>query len=100
MTRIPVNTAIPEELKELFAAATNGRQPPLNLHSQMACAPAVLAAYVAIRRALEEHGTLDRRTRLALMLAVSTIDRCEYTQAVTTCWPPAPGSTSRRSTRS
>jgi alkylhydroperoxidase family enzyme len=50
----------------------------------MACAPAVLAAYVGIRRALEEHGTLNRRTRLALMLAVSSIDRCEYTQAVNT----------------
>jgi AhpD family alkylhydroperoxidase len=84
MTRIPVNTSIPEELHELLDAASNARRPPLNLHTQMAASPAVLAAYVGIRRALEEHGTLDRRTRIALMLAVSSTDRCEYTQAVNT----------------
>ena len=82
MTRISHDTEIPEELEELFAAATNGRRPPLNLHRQMAGAPAVLGAYVGIRRALEEHGTLDRRTRCALMLAVSSANRCVYTLAV------------------
>lgn len=82
MPRIPLAESVPEDLGELFSAATNGRRPPLNLHAQMAGAPVVLAAYVGIRRAIEAHGTLDRRTRFALMLAVSGVTGCEYTQAV------------------
>jgi hypothetical protein len=58
--------------------------PPLNVHSQMATSPVVLAAYVGIRRALEAHSTFEPRTRFALMLAVSAIDSCTYTQAVNT----------------
>jgi alkylhydroperoxidase/carboxymuconolactone decarboxylase family protein YurZ len=82
MPRIPLAEAVPDDLGELFAAATNGRRPPLNLHAQMVSAPVVLAAYVGMRRAIEEHGTLDLRTRFALMLAVSAATGCEYTQAV------------------
>jgi|tagenome__1003787_1003787.scaffolds.fasta_scaffold20975630_5 AhpD family alkylhydroperoxidase len=84
MSRIAVDSEIPEELEDLFTAATNGRRAALNLHNQMVGAPAVLAAYVGIRRALEEHSTLDRRARSALMLAVSSANRCVYTLAVNT----------------
>jgi AhpD family alkylhydroperoxidase len=95
MTRIAPASTVPDDLGDLFATATNGRRPPLSLHSQMASAPAVLAAYVGIRRAIEEHGSLDRRTRSAIMLAVSGADGCEYTQSVNTLlatragWGPA-----------
>jgi alkylhydroperoxidase/carboxymuconolactone decarboxylase family protein YurZ len=82
VTRIAPAVSIAEGLGDLFAAATNGRRPPLSLHAQMAAAPALLAAYVGIRRAIEEHGTLDHRSRSAIMLAVSTADRCEYAEAV------------------
>jgi alkylhydroperoxidase/carboxymuconolactone decarboxylase family protein YurZ len=82
MPRISLADPIAADLGELFAAATNGRRPPLNLHLQMASAPVVLAAYVGIRRAIEAHGTLDLRTRFALMLAVAAATGCEYTQAV------------------
>jgi AhpD family alkylhydroperoxidase len=84
MTRISVDTEIPEELERLFATATNGRRPALNVPTQMAGAPAVLATCVGMRRALEEHCTLDRRTRCALMLAVSSANRCVFTLAVNT----------------
>jgi alkylhydroperoxidase family enzyme len=96
MTRITPASSVPADVGDLFAAATNGRRPPLVLHSQMASAPAVLAAYVGIRRAIEEHGTLDRRTRSAIMLAVSGVGGCAYTEAVNTVlatragWGPAP----------
>jgi hypothetical protein len=40
----------------------------LNIHAQMAFAPAVLAGYAGMRRALEELSTLDVRTRSAIML--------------------------------
>jgi alkylhydroperoxidase family enzyme len=82
MPRIPLAESMPDELGERFAAATDGRQPPLNLHTQMASAPAVLAAYVGMRRAIEAYGTLDLRTRFALMLAASAVTGCEYTRAV------------------
>lgn len=82
MTRIPLSPSVPEELRALFKAATNGRQPALNLHTEMATTPVVLAAYVGIRRALEAHSTLDRQIRFALMLAFSAVDGCEYTRTV------------------
>jgi alkylhydroperoxidase family enzyme len=82
MTRIPIDTPIPDALRDVFAAASNNRRPPLNLHRQMVHAPAVLLAYAGIRKALEEHGALDRRTRFAVMLATSAEDQVPYTLAV------------------
>ena len=41
MPRIPLAESMPDELGERFAAATDGRQPPLNLHTQIG-----LAVYV------------------------------------------------------
>jgi alkylhydroperoxidase family enzyme len=54
----------------------------LNMHAQMAHAPAVLDAYVSIRRATAQHGTLDASVRTALMLAAAVIDDSEYALAV------------------
>jgi alkylhydroperoxidase family enzyme len=82
MTRIPIDTPIPEELRDVFTAASNNRNPPLNLHRQMVHAPAVLVAYAGIRDALQEHGVLDHRTRFAVMLATSASDQVPYTVAV------------------
>jgi hypothetical protein len=42
----------------------------LNMQAQLAVAPASLAGYVGLRRSTEEHGTLDPKTRTAV-LAVS-----------------------------
>jgi len=41
---------------------------PLNLHAQMAHAPAVREAYVSIRRATARHGALEGPICSALML--------------------------------
>ena len=54
----------------------------LNLHAQMAHAPAVLEAYVSIRRATARHGTLEGPIRSALMLAAAVHDGSEYALAV------------------
>lgn len=43
------------------------------MHAQMAHAPAVLDAYVSIRRATARHGTLDLPLRSALMLASAAV---------------------------
>jgi alkylhydroperoxidase/carboxymuconolactone decarboxylase family protein YurZ len=54
----------------------------LNIHAQMANAPAVLAAYACMRRALEELSTLDVRTRSAIMLVASASNGSDYHIAI------------------
>jgi hypothetical protein len=49
----------------------------------MAHAPAVLDAYVSIRKATDAHETLEPSVRSALMLATATVDRSEYAQEIT-----------------
>jgi alkylhydroperoxidase/carboxymuconolactone decarboxylase family protein YurZ len=86
MARIPSHTvqdaplASRSLLAEMLRFSPTGRL--LNMHAQMAHSPAVLTAYVCIRRATSEHGTLDSRTRTALMLAAAAADGSEYAIAV------------------
>jgi len=54
----------------------------LSLHAQMAHAPAVLDAYVSIRRAAAQHGTLDQPVRTALMLAAAVATGSDYAVTV------------------
>jgi alkylhydroperoxidase family enzyme len=84
MTRIPNTTVatLPEQTVAMLKAAAPGREQPLNLHAQMAHAPALLAGYMGIRDAVAAHGTLDAKVRTAIMLTVSTIEQCPYTQAL------------------
>jgi hypothetical protein len=56
---------------------------PLNLHAQLANSPALLAAYMSLRTAGEQHGTLDGRIRAAVMLAAASAANGPYSQAVT-----------------
>jgi hypothetical protein len=56
-------------LAELIQFSPTGRL--LNLHAQMAQSPAVLEAYVAIRRATATRGTLDLPLRTALDTAAA-----------------------------
>lgn len=86
MTRIPTHTVedAPEATRALLAEMTqfspSGRL--LNMHAQMAHSPAVLEAYVSIRRATGQHGTLDQRVRTALMLTAATADASAYALAI------------------
>ncbi len=78
MPRIPSHSIedAPQESRALLADmvqfSPTGRL--LNLHAQMAHAPAVLEAYVSIRRATARHGTLEAPVRSALMLAAAVHD--------------------------
>lgn len=54
----------------------------LNMHRQMATAPAVLAGYMGLRDALAAHAGLDGRTRAAIAVACSSADHGQYTLAV------------------
>ncbi len=72
-------------LTELLAqarAASGGRL--LALHTDLARSPAVLAAYLGLRRAGAEFGTLDPVVRAAIMLAVGAVDDGDYSQAIAT----------------
>ncbi len=86
MTRIPSHSiedapqAARSLLAEMVQFSPTGRL--LNLHVQMAHAPAVLEAYVSIRRATARHGTLEGPIRSALMLAAAVHDGSEYALAI------------------
>ena len=86
MTRIPnrsLDDAPPASLPLLqgvLKTSPTGRL--LNMHAQMAHAPAVLEAYVSIRRATARHGTLEGSIRSALMLAAAVHDGSEYALAI------------------
>ena len=86
MTRIPSHTVddAPEAsqalLQEMIQFSPTGR--PLNMHAQMAHSPAVLEAYVSLRRATARLGTLDQAIRAALMLASAAAAENRYAVAV------------------
>lgn len=86
MTRIPSHTiedapaAARPLLADVLQFSPTGRL--LNLHAQMAHAPAVLDAYVSIRRAAAQHGTLDQPVRTALMLAAAVAGGSDYALTV------------------
>lgn len=86
MARIPTHTiedapaAARQLLEEMIQFSPTGRL--LNMHAQMAHSPAVLEAYVSIRRATARHGTLDPRVRPALMLVAAAADSSAYALAI------------------
>jgi hypothetical protein len=86
MSRIPSHTiadapaAARPLLQDMLQFSPTGR--PLNLHAQLAHAPAVLAAYVGIRRATAQPGTLDQATRTALLVAAATVSESRYAQTI------------------
>jgi alkylhydroperoxidase family enzyme len=86
MTRIPSHTiedapaAARPLLADVIQFSPTGRL--LNLHAQMAHAPAVLDAYVSLRRAATQHGTLDHPVRTALMMAAAVASGSDYALAV------------------
>jgi len=86
MSRIPSHTVedAPEAsrglLQEMIQFSPTGR--PLTMHAQMAHSPAVLEAYVSLRRATARLGTLDQAVRAALMLASAAAAENRYAVAV------------------
>jgi hypothetical protein len=86
MARIPTHTiedapaAARQLLAEMMQFSPTGRL--LNMHAQMAHAPAVLEAYVSIRKATARYGTLDQQVRTALMLAAAAADASPYALAI------------------
>jgi hypothetical protein len=98
MTRIPVPaldeipTASKELLEWIMQKPLTGKV--LNMQAQLAVAPATLAGYVALRRTTEEHGTLDPKTRTAVLamsgaaLGVPYVERLTARIALSAGWQP------------
>lgn len=86
MPRIPVHAVAdaPDKSRPALEALAARMGRVLNIHGEMAHAPAVVHAYVALNRALTEHGSFDSRTREAIALAVGAVDHCDYCQAAHT----------------
>jgi alkylhydroperoxidase/carboxymuconolactone decarboxylase family protein YurZ len=87
MPKIPLTTIASAEpaLRPMLTeiqrrSLTPGRL--LNIHAQMAHAPAVFAVYAGMRRALEEFSTLDFKTRSAIMLVTSVANDARYPIAI------------------
>jgi hypothetical protein len=86
MARIPARTlddapaAARPLLAQMIQLSPTGRL--LNMHAQMAHAPAVLEAYVSIRTATARHATLDQQARTALMLAAAAAGASPYAEAI------------------
>jgi len=82
MSRFPNHTVegAPEAsrpiLQKIAQSSPTGR--PLNLHAQMAHAPAVLAAYVSLRAVTAEHGSLEPKVSWALNLATAAAIGNDY----------------------
>ncbi len=87
MARIPLHTiedAPPASgalLESIVHASPTGQ--PLNMQAQMAEAPAVLSGYVSLRRAVDDHGTLEPRHRAAVMVVAAATLGVPYVEAVT-----------------
>jgi hypothetical protein len=87
MPRIPVQTfdTAPPAAQPILAELRERSLMPgtlLNCHAQMSTSPATLAAYMGMRNAIEQFGTLDMKTRTATMLSVSATDGAGYAQAI------------------
>jgi hypothetical protein len=63
-------------LQKIAQSSPTGR--PLNVHAQMAHAPAVLAAYTSLRAVIAEHGTFDPKVSWALNLATAATVGNDY----------------------
>lgn len=86
MPRVPIHTVetAPEGSRAPLEALRSKYGRILNIHGEMAHAPALLHAYAALNGALGEHGSFDAATREAIALAVGAADHCEYCQAAHT----------------
>lgn len=86
MARIPGRTidgappAVRPLLEEMLQFSPNGQL--LNMHAQMARAPAVLEGYVALRKAAGRKATLDAAMRSAIMLTAASAAGSPYAVAL------------------
>lgn len=86
MPRIPVHSVddAPEGARAILRTLQQRFGTVLNIHGEMAHAPAVLGTYTAMQAALAAHGSFDAHTREAIALVVGAVDNCAYCQSAHT----------------
>ncbi len=86
MARVPVHTieSAPEHSRDALKGLQAQFGKVLNIHGEMAHAPVVLQAYVALQQVISDYGTFDAATREAIALVVGNVDRCGYCQSAHT----------------
>jgi hypothetical protein len=82
MSRIPYHAVedAPQASRPLLQkiAQSSPTGHPLNVHAQMAHAPAVLAGYLSLRNVITEHGALEPKVSWALHLATAATIGNDY----------------------
>lgn len=86
MPRVPVHDleSAPSASQDLLKGLKEKHGKVLNIHGEMAHAPAVIDLYVSAEDAIKEQTSLDTATRKAIHLAVAAINDCGYCQSAYT----------------
>lgn len=86
MPRVPVHDleSAPSASQDLLKALKDKHGKVLNIHGEMAHAPAVIDLYVSAENAIGDQTSLDLATRKAIHLAVSAVNGCGYCQSAYT----------------
>jgi len=86
MPRVPVHTIedAPEESRETLEALARRTGKVINIYGEMAHAPALLKAYVAMENVLRAESSLGEPVRQAIHLTVANVNACDYCQAAYT----------------
>lgn len=86
MPRVPVHDldSAPSASQDLLKGLKEKHGKVLNIHGEMAHAPAVIDLYVSAENTISEKTSLDQATRKAIHLAVSAVNGCGYCQSAYT----------------
>lgn len=86
MPRVPVHDleSAPSASQDLLKGLKEKYGKVLNIHGEMAHAPAVIDLYVSAEDAIAEQSSLDTATRKAIHLAVAEVNGCGYCQSAYT----------------
>lgn len=86
MPRVPVHTLddAPEASRETLDRVAQRIGKVLNIHGEMAHAPALLEAYATMEDTLREKSSLGEPVRQAIHLTVANVNGCDYCQAAYT----------------
>ncbi len=86
MPRVPVHDleSAPSASQDLLKGLKEKHGKILNIHGEMAHAPAAISLYVSAEDAISGQTSLDLATRKAIHLAVSAVNGCGYCQSAYT----------------
>jgi AhpD family alkylhydroperoxidase len=86
MPRVPVHDleSAPSESTDQLKQLEERYGKVLNIHGEMAHAPALIDLFISAEEAIAANTSLDRRTRDAIHLAVAEVNDCDYCRSAYT----------------